>query len=311
MTPLISSIVFTKNRPLQLHGYLESLRRFLPSEVIQTYILYKPELFGAEYEACFAVFPDCKVIRETNFHQNFLSLFGSLNTKYILFGIDDLAYFDGVSLETVEKTFTRLEGQLFGFSLRLDKRQMPQDIAAINVKQENIDGQAVFAVDWTKGQTDSTRYPFELCATIYRTEDIRRLLTAVMSRNHFANRFLRPGSAIADLYGRIFKARKLYKRLGYFYNPNTLESWCCRYVQNHHEQFGRLLAFGKICASAIQINRVNTSTVNEVDDSTELMVEALNEKYKQGWRLDVDWLSQKPPQETHSDAAYFHLKKVL
>ncbi len=32
---MISNIVFTKNRPLRLHGYLESLRRFFPAEAIE------------------------------------------------------------------------------------------------------------------------------------------------------------------------------------------------------------------------------------------------------------------------------------
>jgi hypothetical protein len=304
----ISNIVFTKNRPLQLHGYLESLRRFLPAEAIQTYILCKSEFFDVEYETCFRSFPDCRVIRETNFHLDFLRLFEGIKTEYILFGIDDLAYFDSVSLDTVRNTFVRLGEQLFGFSLRLDIRQMPEDVAAGHIQQQNIEGQTVYAVDWTKGQTSNTRYPFELCATVYRTEDIRRLFTAVMSRNRFANRFLRPGLSLAALYGKIFKVRKLYKRLGFFYNPNTLESWCCRYVQNHPQQFGHLLAYQKICASAIQVNMVNTSTANDWDDSAEFTVEALNEKYKQGCRLDIDWLTKHKPEQTHSGKECFCIK---
>lgn len=294
-----------------MHGYLESLRRFLPAEVIQTYILYKPDLFAAEYETCFASFPDCQVIRETNFHRDFMLLFESIKTEYILFGIDDLVYFDSVSWDTVKKTFDCSQDRLFGFSLRLDKRQMVQDIKAGNVNEYDIDGQAICAVDWTKGQAAAARYPFELCATIYRTEDIRCLIAAIRSQNGFANRFLCPRSAISGIYGKLFKVRSLYKRLGFFYNPNTLESWCCRYVQNHPEQFGRLLAFQKICASAIQVNMVNTSTANEWDDKTDLTVENLAEKYRQGWRLNIDWFGQNPPQDTHSDAAYFHLKKDL
>jgi hypothetical protein len=307
----IANIVFTKNRPLQLHGYLESLRRFLPAEAIQTSILYKPELFEAEYKACFASFTDCQVIREENFHHDFMRLIEGIKTEYILFGIDDLAYFDVVEWNTIEQAFAYFGDRLFGFSLRLDKCQMPEDVAANNVKPNNIDGQTICAVDWTKGQTRNTRYPFELCATIYRTKDIRRLFVATIIQNHFANRFLSPGSTLASVYGKLFKVRKLYKRLGFFYNPNTLESWCCRYVQNHPEKFGSLLAYQKICASAIQVNIVNTSTVNDWDDSMDLAVEKLAEKYRQGWRLDIDWLSQHRPHETHLDAGYFHLKKGI
>lgn len=307
----IANIVFTKNRPLQLHGYLESLRRFLPSEEIQTSILYKPDLFDAQYEACFASFPDCRVIRETNFHQDFLQLFESLKTQYVLFGIDDLAYFDSVSLEIIEKTFARLGEKLFGFSLRLDKCQMLRDIETMNVKDYDISGQTISAVNWTQGQTSAARYPFELCATIYRTKDIGCLLAAAVSRNRFANRFLRPGSAFADLYGRIFKARKLFKRLGFFYNPNTLESWCCRYVQRHPKEFGSFLAYQKICASAIQVNIVNTSTANEIDGDANYTVEYLNQMYRQEYRLDIEFLSQNKPKVTHSGRECFKLKKIV
>jgi len=45
MEKRIGHIVFTKNRPLQLHGYLESLYRFFPAERMQTCILWKEELF--------------------------------------------------------------------------------------------------------------------------------------------------------------------------------------------------------------------------------------------------------------------------
>ena len=115
------------------------------------------------------------------------------------------------------------------------------------------------------------------------------------------------GSSLADLYKKIFKVHKLYKRLGFFYNPNTLESWCCRYVQNHPKQFGHLLAYQKICASAIQVNMVNTSTVNEWDNTAELTVEKLAEKYHHGWRLDIDWMIKHKPTQTHSDREYFNL----
>jgi hypothetical protein len=305
----IAHIVFTKNRPLQLHGYLESLRRFFPAEAMQTYILYKPDLFGAEYEICFAAFPDCRVIRETNFHQDFISLFGSLKTEYVLFGVDDVAYFDGVSLDTVKNTFARLGEQLFGFSLRLDKRQMPQDIAAGNLQDLEIDGKTVHTVNWRYARNSSAGYPFELCATIYHIRDIRRVLDGTVSKNGLARHFLRPGSAFVNGWSRIFKVRKLYKKFGFFYNPNTLESWCCRYVQKHPEKFGPLLAFQNICASAIQVNMVNTATTNQWDDSAELTVEKLAEKYRQGWRLDIDWLCQNRPQSTHADAPFFRLKE--
>ncbi len=49
MLKSISNIVFTKNRPLQLDAYLTSLYRHAPEELIQTYVIYKVELFDEQY----------------------------------------------------------------------------------------------------------------------------------------------------------------------------------------------------------------------------------------------------------------------
>ncbi|MGH2272633.1 hypothetical protein ACQ9LF_12615 [Anaerohalosphaeraceae bacterium U12dextr] len=305
----ISNIVFTKNRPLQLHGYLESLQRFGSPQAIQTYIIYKPDLFDAEYELCFRSFPDCVVVREASFHLDFLRLIEQIQTEYILFGIDDFAYFDNIGFDFIDSAFAKIGQELFGFSLRLDSQQMPEDFAAGSVRPVEVQGQTLYALDWTKGQTPSTRYPFELCATVYRTQDLRRLFSRVVSHHWIANRYFRPGSKAARVYGYFFNLRNLYKRLGFFYNPNTLESWCCRYVQRHPDAFGHLLAYRSICGTAIQVNMVNTTTVNEWDDSAKLTVEVLAEKYRQGWRLDLDSLAADKPGRTHSGPERFKLCK--
>ncbi len=307
MAKLISNIVFTKNRPLQLHGYLESLRRSLPAEAIQTDILYKPELFDSEYDYCFSQFPNCRIVRETDFHYDLLNIIEQVDTPYVLFGIDDVVYFDSVPLDLIEKTFADLGGDLLGFSLRLDKRQMPDDFAAGNVRELSISGRRVYSADWTKGLTSGVYYPFELCATVYRTQDVRAIVAGTMKGGAMIHKLFAPSSGMVKVVGKVYPRRKLLKFFGFFFNPNTFESWCCRYVQRHPEQFGRLLAFEKICAGAIQVNMVNTSTANQWDDSAELTVEALAEKYKQGWRIDINALETAHPLGTHSGREYFRI----
>jgi hypothetical protein len=111
---MISNIVFTKNRPLQLDAYLESLFRHFSPELIQTYMIYKPELFEKEYQQLFQKYPNCIVIRESNFHNDFLKLLNQINTKYILFGIDDVVYFDTVGSEVIDETFNRFGKDILG-----------------------------------------------------------------------------------------------------------------------------------------------------------------------------------------------------
>ena len=54
---------------------------------------------------------------------------------------------------------------------------------------------------------------------------------------------------------------------------------------------------------------VNTSTTNEFDDTGDLTVEALAEKYKAGWRVDIDRLVQDKPLQTHINSDRFLLTK--
>ncbi|MBL7215767.1 MAG: hypothetical protein ISS71_08835 [Phycisphaerae bacterium] len=309
MQKQITNIVFTKNRPMQLHGYLEGLRRFLPAELLRTVILYKPELFGAEYEYCFSQFPGCEIIRETDFHSDLLRAIRNTDTQYMLFGIDDVVYFDGVDFDVIEKTFEMLGADLLGFSLRLDKQQMPEDIEVDNLTEHQVNYQTVCSVDWTKGKTKNTRYPFELCATIYHTEDVKRIVAHTMKGGDFMHTRFAPCSFLTRIVSCVYPRRKFLKKLGSFYNPNTFESWCCRYVQNHPNRFGHRLAFQKICATAIQINVVNTSTANEWDDAQNLTVEALNENYQNGGRIDIDVIANNKPQQTHTGREFFKTKE--
>lgn len=55
----MSNIVFSRNRPLQLDAYLESLYKFFPFGIIKTYIIYRQELFGSQYNQLFNKYLDC------------------------------------------------------------------------------------------------------------------------------------------------------------------------------------------------------------------------------------------------------------
>jgi len=302
---MISNIVFTKNRPLQLDAYLESLYRYFPSELIQTYIIYKAELFEEEYEQLFRKYSNCIVIRENDFHSDFLKLLSQISTKYILFGIDDVVYFDSVDFDIIDETFNKFGEDIFGFSLRF---------SAENVKDGNdpisetaIAGQTVYTLNWTQGRTPTTRYPFELCATVYPTALVKKVINSVINNNPVIKKLFSPSSALIKALGRTKLKRKVLKHFGYFFSPNTLESWNCRWCQNHSDQLPSFLYFQKLCASAIQVNLVNTSTVNITNGSADYTIEALAQKYKQGYRLDIDYIANNKPTGPDCGKEFFKL----
>ncbi len=307
MQKMIGNIVFTRNRPLQLEAYLESLYRHFSSELIQTYILYKVELFEEEYQQLFSKYANCIVIKENDFHSDFLKLLSQINTKFILFGVDDVVYFDSVDFDVIDEAFAKYTEDIFGFTLRLSEEGIRKGNDPIG--ETVVVGQTVYSINWTQGRTPTTRYPFELCATIYLTAQVKEIINSVMNNNLLVRRLFLPDSALINVLKKIIPTRSIFKSFGYFYNPNTLESWNCRWCQNHPGQLPRFLYFQKQCASAIQVNTVNTSTDNITCGAAEHVVEALAEKYKQGYRLDIDFVAGNKPTGSHCGQRCFKLTK--
>ncbi len=307
---IISNIVFTKNRPLQLDGYLESLYRHFPAELIQTYVLYKQELFAEQYQQLFSKYPDCLVVKENDFQGDLLKIINQVDTKYILFGIDDVVYFDSVDFKVIDETFDKRSEDIFGFSLRFSEESIKKGNDPIS--ETPIAGQTVYSINWTQGRTPNTRYPFELCATIYRSELVKNIIKCSRKNNCLIEKIFAPSSPVVNILGKILKKHSILKKFGYFYNPNTLESWNCRWCQKNSDQFPARLYFQKNCASAIQVNMVNTTTnqdSNEYDDLAKYTVETLNAKYKEGYSVDIEAIEKDKPVITHVGQECFKLVK--
>jgi len=160
MKEMISNIVFTKNRPLQLEAYLESLYKFFPSELIQTYIIYKVELFNRQYDLLFKKYKNCVVMEEIDFHSDFMQVLDQIRSKYILFGIDDVVFFEQVSFDVIDRTFAEHSKNIFGFTLRFSPASLKDSDDTIT--ECTVAGEPVYRLNWKKGQTPHTRYPFEL-----------------------------------------------------------------------------------------------------------------------------------------------------
>ncbi|MEJ2649788.1 MAG: hypothetical protein P8016_15435 [Sedimentisphaerales bacterium] len=307
MQKTISNIVFTKNRPLQLDAYLESLYKYFPSQPIRTYVIYKEELFTQEYELLFSKFKQCIVVRESDFHSDFMNILNRIDTDYILFGVDDVVFFDSVNFDVINEIFDKGENDIFGFSLRFGDEITGNGKDIVN--QTEVRGQTVFYLDWTKGQTPNTRYPFELCATIYKTSLVKEIIAKAMSGNAVIRRLFLPNSVLIKTLGKITSMRSTLKSFGFFFNPNTLESWNCRWCREHNDQFPKHIYFQKLCASAVQLNMVNATMRKVFDESDGYTIESLAQKYRQGYRLDINYISENKPRQTHCGKQCFRLCK--
>jgi hypothetical protein len=308
MGKLISNIVFTMNRPLQLDGYLRSLRRHAPAEAIQTYILYKEGLFSEQYAGLFREYADCVVVRERDFHADFLRLLGDVDTRYVLFGTDDVVYFDFVDVRLIDETLDKAGDRALGFSLRLSPDSLRQ--AGDEVESLPLEGgDSISRLNWKRGRSPEAKYPFEINSTVYRTSLVRQIVAHVARERRLLKRVFPMASARVRFLKRLISMKDFLVSLETFRNPNTLEGYCHRWCKNHKRGLPSYLYFQKLCACAIQINRVNTVVDNPVDGSDAYGVETLNEQYRRGYRFDVAAIEENRPQTTHVGQKHFRVVK--
>lgn len=309
---IISNIVFTKNRPLQMHSYLLSLYKSLPENFIQTYIIYKKDLFDRQYQQLFEKYPNCVVIYEKNFHDDLVNLINSLTSKYVLFGTDDVVLFDSIDLNIINETFENSPNDILGFSLRLSLEYAKS--SPDKVEEVKAAGQTVYKVNWKKSRTANLKYPFEVDATIYKTELVKKIINAIAKEHRLLKKIFDPDSLRIRTLKKVISMKNFLASLETFYNPNTLETLGYRWCKNHKNKIPDYLFFKKICAIALQINTVNA--VKEIDIEKHSIksksgsnIEELNEMYKQGFLVDIDHIAQLKPILALCNDEFFKLKK--
>lgn len=117
----LNLICFSKNRPLQLDGYLRSAdwsMSLKDSKLIDASVLYKcdPE-YDIAYEQLKKKFDWINWLKQTNFHENLLSLF--TDSKQIVFGCDDVVFVEKIDIAYVLRIMN--QPNQFAFSFRLGR----------------------------------------------------------------------------------------------------------------------------------------------------------------------------------------------
>jgi hypothetical protein len=304
MSKKISDIIFTRNRPLQLEAYLESLYRHISPEILKSYLIYKVERFDEQYSEVFDKFPDVKVVRESDFHDDFLTVLDSIDTPYVLFATDDVVYFDSVDFRIIDEAFNRHK-DIFGFTLKFGPvyfENLPEAVQKLRAA-----GQDIYRVNWKKAKDRHARYPFELNSTIYRTKFVKYVLSHISHERKILKKIFRPDSLRVRFLKKIVSLKSLL--LETFHDPNTLEGYGYRWCRKHKRRVPNYLYFQKLCAATLQVNRVNTSVPNPIFGTDEHSVEFLNERYKQGYRLDIEAIARNKPDSLRVGREFFRLKR--
>lgn len=164
---MLSIICFSKDRPLQLEAYIQSVLFYsgLPPQALS--ILYA-DTSTTSYSALLQKYPSVNWLRETQFHAD-LSQLVEKAQDYVLLGCDDVFFTDHFD-PSIPIEMLANDSDLFGFSLRL----------GLNLNwlpDLQIDGD-IAQWEWRAAPTGNWNYPWDVSASIYRREFIAGYLQA-------------------------------------------------------------------------------------------------------------------------------------
>lgn len=249
---MLSMLIFSKDRPLQLDGLLRSIYKHYTSRPKVT-VLYK---FNSEFEQAYNFliekYDQIVFIQETNFERQVRDWLDQIDTEYFCFSCDDVLINRKVDLGLINSTFIDNQA-IFSFSIRLgscinycqpSKQQMDFDRGDEDI---NVFDPSTFPHNWDFG------YPFEVTGTIYRTSNFRNFLLTLPE--------------------------------GILRHPNIMEGPISAHL---HAIPGLYMAcFKEPCSLTITVNRVQEISKNEIFE--EVSTEKLLELWDEGKRLDIDY----------------------
>lgn len=202
---MISVICFSKDRPLQLEAYIESLMFYSGISENFISILYT-ETDGISYASLLGKYPSINWIRESAFRNDLLGLVDS-SSDYILFGCDDVFFTDHFDLNAALSCLNE-DSTIFGFSLRLglNLHSIP------NIRLVN----GIAYWEWQSAAKGNWSYPWDVSASIYRRDFVYSYLNATpgaKNPNHFE-------AILAEMIGK--KYQGIQKRLACFERSKCL-----------------------------------------------------------------------------------------
>ncbi len=202
MIPALSVLIFSKDRALQLHSLLESIRDHLQCTKISLTVLYRAS--SDEFSLGYNKLKSAKIIHEiiwveeSNFHNDCVRILSSIPPKMpLMMLVDDDILFRKIDMDPLLSSFTKRH--LF-ISLRAD-RSYPEE------RQPLFNSSNTY-LSWrwkSLGKTTVWQYPFSVDGNVFHAEDIQNLAKKIRfkapntfegmmheNRNSLRFRFLRP-----------------------------------------------------------------------------------------------------------------------
>ncbi|MGY0217718.1 GT-D fold domain-containing glycosyltransferase [Endozoicomonadaceae bacterium StTr2] len=175
-----SIIVFSKDRPLQTHAYLESLFKFSDACEKDVTILLCENKF-IDYSKLINEYPQINWVQEKNFNDDLIESIEKSGSSHLMFGCDDVVFTGDFSLSEAQN-FLQENDDVFGFSFRLGTNIKPMpDLLGT--------GEKYLKWNWETTSARHYDYPWELCCTLYRKSDVIEIISEYNKRIKSPNFF--------------------------------------------------------------------------------------------------------------------------
>jgi hypothetical protein len=167
------TLIFSKDRPMQLQALLESLEWACPELVKEDiFILAKGESYKDKF------FSKYKIIYETDFYKQLYTLINNPYYDTVMFLVDDTIFVQKCCLKEIEKKLQNKD--VIGVSLRLGENTK----YCYMLKSTQCAVRKNSIIDWTLSSHDYA-YPMEVSSSVYRLVDIRKLMEPCRNPNEF------------------------------------------------------------------------------------------------------------------------------
>lgn len=167
---MIDSIIFSKNRPLQLHCLLSSLRS--NSNLKQIKVLHKYDQdFLESLELVKQLHADVVFEEEENFENQVKTFLRESNNKFCVFFVDDIVVKDPVDF-TIACSVLENNPDILCFSLRLGLNlNYCYPMSQIQTIPNGIVNSQLFAWSW-RGSNFDWGYPFSVDGHVFRRSEL-------------------------------------------------------------------------------------------------------------------------------------------
>jgi hypothetical protein len=286
----IQTIIFSKDRPLQLHGTLDSLRlrcaegARLPVAVIfcasapdyaEGYRILREEFLGKmaiewveeeNFKRDLLAQIELPTPRSTGLFERFFAGAPALRQPHVMFLVDDNLFVRDFSMADVFRELDASPKSL-GFSLRVGRNTTYCYSNRCDQRLPEFSSltPGILRFRW-QGEQGDFSYPLEVSSSVYRTADIIGLL----------------------------------RNLPYA-NPNRLEQGLSVSSKLFAVHRPELLCFEKSVAFCAPVNKVQSILDNRAGSAEQYSSTALNEMFLAGRRIDVAKLHGFVPNAAHQE----------